>query len=84
MILVLDFALLGGGALVFLGLALGNVALLVHLSEKAIRLEKAGKTTGFSSTTIPSWSQLIRALVLDNEELGISKPFYVSEHEADE
>ena len=40
-------------ALVFLGLALGNLALLVHLSEKAIRLEKAGKTTGFSSTTIP-------------------------------
>ena len=27
---------------------------------------------------------LIRAFVLDNEEPGISEPFYVSDHEADE
>jgi len=40
-------------ALVFLGLVLGNLALLVHLSEKLFALEKDGKITGFSSTTIP-------------------------------
>ena len=40
-------------ALVFLGLVLGNLALLVHLSEKPFAYGKDGKITDFSSTTIP-------------------------------
>ena len=85
-------------ALVFLGLVLGNLALLVHLSEKAIRLRKSWKDQRLLVNNHPGMESvdpergllafksddLIRAFVLDNEEPGISEPFYVSDHEVDE
>ena len=85
-------------ALVFLGLVLGNLALLVHLSEKAIRLRKSWKNHRLLVNNHPEMESvdpergllafksddLIRAFVLDNEEPGISEPFYVSDHESDE
>ena len=85
-------------ALVFLGLVLGNLALLVHLSEKAILLRKRWKDHRLLVNKHPEMKSvdaeqgllafksdyIIRAFVLDNEKPGISEPFYVSDHEADE
>ena len=85
-------------ALVFLGLVLGNLALLVHLSEKAILLRKRWKDHKLLVNNHPEMKSvdpdqgllafksgdMIRAFVLDNEKPGISEPFYVSDHEADE
>ena len=85
-------------ALVFLGLVLGNLALLVHLSEKAILLRKRWKDHKLLVNNHPEMKSvdpdqgllafksddMIRAFVLDNEKPGISEPFYVSGHEADE
>jgi hypothetical protein len=85
-------------ALVFLGLMLGNLALLVHLSEKAILLRKKWKDHKLLVNNHPEMKSvdpdqglmtfksddMIRAFVLDNEKPGISEPFYVSDHEADE
>ena len=84
--------------LVFLGLVLGNLALLVHLLEKAIRLRKSWKDHRLLVNNHPEMESvdpkkgllafksddLIRAFVLDNEEPGVSEPFYVSDHEVDE
>ena len=85
-------------ALVFLGLVLGNLALVVHLSEKAILLRKRWKDHKLLVNNHPEMKSvdpdqgllafksddMIRAFVLDNEKPGISEPFYVSDHEADE
>ena len=85
-------------ALVFLGLVLGNLALLVHLSEKAIHLRKRWKDQKLLVNNHPEMKSvdpeqgllafkscdMIRAFVLDNEKPGISEPFYVSDQEADE
>ena len=85
-------------ALVFVGLALVNLALLVHLSEKALRFWKRWKDHKRLVNNHPEMKSvdpnqgllafksddLIRAFVLDNQEPGISEPFYVSDHESDE
>ena len=85
-------------ALVFVGLVLVNLALLVHLLEKAFRLRKRWKDHKLLVNNHPEMKSvdpkqgllafksddLIRAFVLDNEEPGISEPFYVSDHESDE
>ncbi len=74
-------------ALVFLGLALGNLALLVHLSEKAIRLRKSWKDHRLLVNNHPEMESvdpergllafksddLIRAFVLDNEDTSTSE-----------
>ena len=83
-------------ALLFLGLVLVNLALLVHLSEKALRFRKRWKDHKLLVNNHPEMKSvdpeqgllafesddLIRAFVLDNEEPGISEPFYVSDHES--
>ena len=83
-------------ALAFLGLVLVNLALLVHLSEKALRFRKRWKDHKLLVNNHPEMKSvdpeqgllafesddLIRAFVLDNEEPGISEPFYVSDHES--
>ena len=85
-------------ALVFLGLVLSNLVLLMHLSEKAILLRKRWKDHRLLVNNHPEMKSvdpdqgllafksddMIRAFVLDNEKPGISEPFYVSDHEADE
>ena len=85
-------------ALAFLGLVIVKLALLVHLSEKAVRLRKRWKDHKRLVNNHPEMKSvdpkqgllafksddLIRAFVLDNEEPGISEPFYVSDHESDE
>ena len=85
-------------ALVFVGLVLVNLALLVNLSETAVRLRKRWKDDKRPVNNHPEMKSvdpkqgllafksddLIRAFVLDNEEPGISEPFYVSDLESDE
>ena len=85
-------------ALVFVGLVLVNLALLVHLSEKAFRLRQRWKGHKRLVNNSPEMKSvdpnqglldfksdnLIRAFILDNQEPGISEPFYVSDHESDE
>ena len=84
--------------LVFVGLALVNLALLVHLSEKAVRLRKRWKDHKRLVNNHPEMKSVdpnqgllafksddvTRAFVLDNLEPGISEPFYISDHESDE
>ena len=84
--------------LAFVGLVLVNLSLLVHLSEKAFHLRKRWKDHKRLFNSHPEMKSvdpkqgllafksddLIRAFVLDNQEPGISEPFYVSDHESDE
>ena len=85
-------------ALVFVGLVLVNLALLVHLSEKAVRLRKRWKGHKRLVNNHPEMKSvdpnqgllafksddLIRAFALDNAEPGISEPFYGTDRESDE
>ena len=75
-------------ALVCLGLMLGNLSLLVHLSEKAIRLRKSWKDHRLLVNNHPEMKSvdpnqgllafksddLIRAFVLDNQEQASVSP----------
>ena len=85
-------------ALVFLGLVLGNLALLVHLSEKAIHLRKSWKDHRLLVNNHPEMESVdperglmgfesddvIRSLVLDNDEPGASEPYLATLNEEDE
>ena len=85
-------------ALTFLALVLVNIALLVHLLEKAFDFRKRWRYYNLLVNRHPEMKsvdpenglmafesdELIRALVLDNEEPGASEPFYVIEQDLDE
>mgnify|MGYP001160218840 FL=1 len=85
-------------ALTFLALVLVNIALLVHLLEKALGFRKRWRDYNLLVNRHPEMKsvdpehglmafesdELIRALVLDNEEPGASEPFYVIEQDLDE
>ena len=85
-------------ALTFLALVLVNIALLVHLLEKALGFWKRWRDYNLLVNRHPEMKsvdpeqgliafesdELIRALVLDNEEPGVSEPFYVSDQDLEE
>ena len=84
--------------LTFLALVLVNIALLIHLTEKLLSYRKRWRDNKLLVNNHPEMKSvdpkqgllafksddLIRAFVLDNEEPGISEPFYVSDLESDE
>ena len=85
-------------ALILLALVLINLALIFYLAEKVSRYWKRFTDHRKLVNDHPEMKSvdpergllafksddLIRAFVLDNEKPGISEPFYVSDHEADE
>ena len=86
-------------ALIFLALILSNIALIIHLAEKAINIKKKFKNHQLLVNNHPEMDavdpeqglmafesdDITRAFVLDNDEPGASEPFLVSgDEETDE